>query len=187
MGKKNTCIGASCGGSSRPGREIETQPSGGSGVTRTRRVATTTVGTTSTKAPPLSEMCGPSGTVGTGGSTVTGATSELTLPWPPSVNTYWRAFQGRVIISAEGRSYRKAVADQVLLQGGAKHYSGRLVVQIEVWRPDNRRRDLDNLFKAPLDACTHAGVWVDDSQIVDLRIYWATEKGGIMKVRVTEL
>ena len=41
---------------------------------------------------------------------------ELTFPWPPSVNKYWRTFQGRMIISAEGRSYRKAVADQVLIQ-----------------------------------------------------------------------
>ena len=41
---------------------------------------------------------------------------ELTLPWPPSMNTYWRTFQGRMIISAKGREYRKAVADQVLIQ-----------------------------------------------------------------------
>ena len=111
----------------------------------------------------------------------------LTLPWPPSVNKYWRTFQGRMIISAEGRSYRKAVADQVLIQRGAKHYAGKLRVQIEAYRPDNRRRDLDNLLKAVLDGCTHAGVWEDDSNIVDLRIYWADSIGGMLKVKVSEV
>ena len=111
----------------------------------------------------------------------------LTLPWPPSVNKYWRTFQGRMIISAEGRSYRKAVADQVLIQRGAKHYAGKLRVNIEVYRPDNRRRDLDNLLKAVLDGCTHAGVWEDDSNIVDLRIYWAESIGGMLKVKVSEI
>ena len=111
----------------------------------------------------------------------------LTMPWPPSVNKHWRTFQGRMIISAEGRSYRKAVADQVLIQRGAKHYTGKLRVQIEAFRPDNRRRDLDNLLKAVLDGCTHAGVWEDDSNIVDLRIYWADSVGGMLKVKVSEV
>lgn len=112
---------------------------------------------------------------------------ELTLPWPPSVNRYWRTFQGRMIISAEGRSYRKAVADQVLIQRGAKHYEGSVRVEIKAFRPDKRKRDLDNLLKAVLDSCTHAGVWVDDSNIVDLRIYWADDIGGMLKVKVSEL
>ena len=111
----------------------------------------------------------------------------LTMPWPPSVNKYWRTFQGRMIISAEGRSYRKAVADQVFIQGGAKNYTGKLRVVIEAFRPDKRRRDLDNLLKAVLDGCTHAGVWEDDSNIVDLRIYWADTVGGMLKVKVSEI
>jgi len=112
---------------------------------------------------------------------------ELTLPWPPSVNRYWRTFQGRMIISADGRAYRKAVADQVLIQHGAKHFADKLCVVIEAFRPDNRRRDLDNLFKSVLDGCTHAGVWEDDSNIVDLRIYWADSVGGMLKVKVSEV
>jgi Holliday junction resolvase RusA-like endonuclease len=34
---------------------------------------------------------------------------EVTLPFPPSVNTYWRTFRGRMIISAKGREYREVV------------------------------------------------------------------------------
>ncbi len=109
------------------------------------------------------------------------------MPWPPSVNTYWRTFNGRMIISEKGRLYRKEVADQVLIQRGAKHFAGKLKVEIEAFRPDKRRRDLDNLLKAILDGMTHAGVWDDDSNIVDLRIYWADTIGGMLKVKVSEV
>lgn len=112
---------------------------------------------------------------------------ELILPFPPSVNTYWRTFQGRMLISKKGREYRQLVADQVLIQKGAKHYAGKVKMTIEAWRPDERRRDLDNLLKAPLDALTHAGVYMDDRLIVDLRIYWADEKGGKLKVKIEEI
>ena len=95
---------------------------------------------------------------------------EFTLPFPPTVNTYWRTFRGRVLISAKGREYRETVGDQMMLQRMVKHFTKQLKVEIEAWRPDNRKRDLDNLLKAVLDGLTHAGVYNDDSQIVDLRI-----------------
>jgi hypothetical protein len=47
---------------------------------------------------------------------------------------------------------------------------GPLAVQIEVYPPDNRRRDIDNLQKALLDAMQHGGAYGDDSQIVRLAI-----------------
>lgn len=95
---------------------------------------------------------------------------NLTLPWPPTVNTYYRNVQGKTLISAAGRTYRAAVADQVLLQRGAKQLSGRLEVSIVAHVPDRRRRDLDNLLKATLDSLTNAGVWLDDEQIDCLSI-----------------
>lgn len=112
---------------------------------------------------------------------------EITLPWPPSVNTYWRNFDGRMIISARGREYRETVGDQMTLQKTVKHFKGQLKVEIEAFRPDKRRRDLDNLLKATLDGLAHAGVYEDDSQIVDLRIYWAKDIGGMLKVKIEEL
>jgi crossover junction endodeoxyribonuclease RusA len=109
---------------------------------------------------------------------------ELTLPWPPTVNTYWRNINGRTIISAKGREYRKVVADQVLIQRGVKHLDYALQVTIAAYRPDRRRRDLDNLLKAILDSLTHAGVMEDDCLIVDLRIYWEGDVGGMVKVTI---
>ena len=81
---------------------------------------------------------------------------EVTLPWPPSVNSYWRSFNGRAILSEKGRQYREAVADQVLIQRAAKHFEKPLRVEIEAFRPDRRRRDLDNLLKAVLDGLAQA-------------------------------
>lgn len=110
--------------------------------------------------------------------------NELTLPWPPSNNVYYRNVNGVMKISAKGREYRKAVADQVLMQRGAKHYAGRLAVDIEAHVPDKRVRDLDNLFKAILDSLTHAGVWEDDGQIDALSIKRGPI-GGYVKVRIS--
>ena len=112
---------------------------------------------------------------------------KMTLPWPPSVNTYWRNFDGRMIISARGRDYRETVGDQMTLQKMVKHFKGQLKVEIEAFRPDKRRRDLDNLLKATLDGLAHAGVYEDDSQIVDLRIYWAKDIGGMLKIKIEEI
>lgn len=112
---------------------------------------------------------------------------NITLPWPPSVNTYWRNVNGRTIISADGRAYRAAVVEQIMLQRKQMHFDGPLRLIIEAHRPDNRRRDLDNLFKATLDSLAHAGVYEDDSQIHDLRIYWADTIGGMLKVQIDDV
>jgi len=111
---------------------------------------------------------------------------ELTLPWPPTANTYYRHVGHEVKISEKGRAYRKAVADQVLIQRGAKQLTGRLSVGIVAHAPDKRKRDLDNLFKAVLDSLTHAGVWLDDSQIDVLSIR-REAVGGMLKVQVVEV
>lgn len=93
----------------------------------------------------------------------------IILPWPPSVNRYWRNLRGRTLISEAGRLYRSLVVQEALV---ARHrtFDGPLTVTIAAYLPDSRRRDVDNMLKAPLDAMQHAGWYADDSQIVDLRI-----------------
>ena len=91
----------------------------------------------------------------------------IELPWPPSVNRYWRSVGGRVLISADGRKYR----GRVEAVASADRFGGSpVLVSIYAHFPDQRRRDLDNLLKAPLDALTAAGMWDDDSQIQALTI-----------------
>lgn len=94
---------------------------------------------------------------------------RLELPWPPSVNHYWRHVGAKVLISSEGRRYRQHVAAAVLI-AGRPTIAGRIAVSILAAPPDRRRRDLDNMLKAVLDSLAHAGVYEDDSQIDDLAI-----------------
>lgn len=96
---------------------------------------------------------------------------DLALPWPPSVNTYWRhpssgALAGRHLISAAGRKYRALVHSKTAALG-VKPAVGRLAISILASPPDRRRRDLDNVLKSLLDSLVHAGV-VEDDELFDV-------------------
>lgn len=121
----------------------------------------------------------------------------LRLPWPPSVNKYWRsriAGHGRkqfinVYIGREGKAFRGNVQAAVFEQRGVvPPERERLQVTIAVIQPDRRSRDIDNLLKATLDALTHAHVWADDSQIDDLRVIRGrVQAPGWLEVTITRI
>ncbi len=117
---------------------------------------------------------------------------RLTLPYPPSVNHYWRKWRNRMVISPEGREYRRAICG-LLAPGGGNGVrkppsGGRIALAMDAFPPDRRRRDMDNIQKPVLDALEHAGVYVNDSQI-DLLITRRRETvtGGRLDVRIDEL
>ncbi len=95
---------------------------------------------------------------------------EITLPWPPSVNHYWRRCKDRYFISAEGKNYRETVNYLSLKARDKFSVEDRLEMIIQAYPPDKRRRDLDNVLKSLLDSLQHAGVYSDDSQIDSLSI-----------------
>lgn len=106
----------------------------------------------------------------------------IELPWPPSTNRIWRnvVVRGRpqTLLSVEGRKFRALAAQHCLIARAAgKKLAGRLDVSLVAMAPDRRARDLDNVLKATLDALTHAGVWMDDSQIDRLTV----SRGDITK------
>jgi Holliday junction resolvase RusA-like endonuclease len=94
---------------------------------------------------------------------------DLELPYPPSVNHLWRHFRNRTVLSREGREYRRAVR-LALAMRSVRPLLGPLAVAIEVYPPDARRRDLDNLHKILLDSMGNGGAYFDDSQIDKLTI-----------------
>lgn len=113
---------------------------------------------------------------------------KLNLPFPPSSNTYYRSVKGRVLISKKGRIYKDTVARIVAWQKAAHGLEGRLKVQVLLFPPDRRKRDLDNSLKALVDSLEGAGVFVNDSQIDELIIKrMEVTSGGIAEVTVTEL
>ena len=113
----------------------------------------------------------------------------ITLPWPPSINHYWRHVGPRTLVSREGRTFRANVC--ALLAGGGPRKppaGGRIALAMDAFPPDRRRRDLDNLQKPVLDALQHGGVYEDDSQ-VDLLLTQRRDvvPGGRLAVRLAEL
>ena len=125
------------------------------------------------------------GTKVTGGEMMNGI--KIILPFPPSVNNYWKKWNNRIVISNEGRKYRQVVVYEALIQKVKRLFDKKLKMEIEVLRPDNRRRDLDNLLKATQDSMCYAGIYDDDSQIQDLRIYWSKDMGGKLIITLTEI
>ena len=109
------------------------------------------------------------------------------LPWAPSSNGYWRAYQGRQILSKKAREYRKDVGKHFMI-AKIRRMLGPLKVKLWLQPPDKRRRDVDNYSKSTLDALTHAGAWDDDSQIMHLSIAMCEPvKWGQITVEVEEL
>lgn len=110
----------------------------------------------------------------------------ITLPWPPSVNHYWRTWRGRMLISRQGRAYRARVGE-ILKAAGLAPQAGPLAVHVELYPPDRRKRDVDNTFKAIGDSLQHGGAFQDDSQIVWLLLEKAeVVAGGKVIVRIAE-
>lgn len=94
---------------------------------------------------------------------------QIVLPWPPSVNKYWRMGRGRMHKSEAGKAYATEAGFRARAMFKRKPFTGRLRVEILAFPPDKRARDIDNLLKAPLDALK--GIcFDDDSQIDELMI-----------------
>ena len=114
---------------------------------------------------------------------------QLTLPFPPSVNGYWRATSKGMLISARGRVYRSnavaAVYEQ--LKRKPKPLTAELDVHVVLFPPTRARRDLDNFQKALFDGLTHAGIWKDDSQVKRMLVEWGpVTKEGKAEITITD-
>jgi len=96
---------------------------------------------------------------------------KFKMPWPPSVNGYWKPFRNRLIISKRGREYRKqAIFALQNLSLYNIYIDFELSVKLILNPPTLRKYDIDNFQKALFDAFTHGGLWVDDVCVVELLI-----------------
>lgn len=114
---------------------------------------------------------------------------KLTLPYPPSINSYYGRKGARQFIKPPGEAYRNDVRE-IVEQEGIVPIEGRCTFFMAMYPPDRRRRDMDNVKKALWDALTKAGVWADDSDVVEVHEFKDLERDpdgeGWVEIEIVE-
>lgn len=106
------------------------------------------------------------------------------LPWPPTVNSYWKPIRNSLYLSKAGREYKERVCDAIAEQLPDIKLDGRLLLEVYLFPPDKRARDIDNYSKGLLDAITASGLWNDDSQVDQLFTYRGVPGSGRVRIEV---
>jgi crossover junction endodeoxyribonuclease RusA len=90
-----------------------------------------------------------------------------------------------MVISREAKDYRKQVSMIVktCVSPKSRPITKSISLGIVANPPDRRRRDLDNLLKATLDAMEIAGLYRNDRQVHQLAIEW----GQVRKIPSLEI
>ena len=116
-----------------------------------------------------------------------GEAISFELPWPPSLNRYYRHVGPRVLISREGRRYRMMCVSR--LGGVFPKLEGKVKLTGEFYPPDARKRDLDNVLKCMIDSLVHAGLMRDDSQIkhIDVQMMSPVPPEGAVYIKLEEI
>lgn len=112
----------------------------------------------------------------------------IRLPWPPSINGYWRSVGNRQILSAKAREFREIAVREIHRQiSGAITIDYVVRLEMFLYPPDNRRRDVTNFDKGVLDALTYAKFWSDDSLVKRVEIEMcAPRKPGFVDLYVEQ-
>lgn len=119
--------------------------------------------------------------------------TKLALPFPPTVNTYYRspncgALRGKRLISEMGRKFKRNVCASVVQQCGGtpKPTNVNVGVDIALFPSDNRRWDPDNYNEVLFNVLTNARVWEDDNQVKQMAIEWGPiVKPGRVEITVS--
>lgn len=88
------------------------------------------------------------------------------MPWPPTLNTYYRTAGRTTYKSRKGREYEGAA-----MYLTTERFSGRVAVAVWLYGPTaHPRYDVDNRLKPVLDALENAGVIDNDCLVDRLRV-----------------
>lgn len=112
----------------------------------------------------------------------------LYLPWPPTVNSYYKVARSGVrYLDKSVGIFRRAIAEEINEQCPGLYLDEPLFMEVYLFPPDKRKRDLDNYMKGLLDALTEAELWEDDSLIHQLHIYRGERvERGKVRVEISE-
>lgn len=130
---------------------------------------------------------------------LTAANWQGIIPWPPSVNHYWRHWWDKRLnhglggirhsVSDKGKRFRRLAGQYVaLFHRLSAPLEGPLGVAVEWAPPDRRQRDMDNLHKSVWDALQKAGVYADDHQIRERHEFMgAVVPNGLARIAIWQL
>lgn len=110
------------------------------------------------------------------------------LPYPKglTVNNYWKTGRNGIYVNPLVKRY-KGIVWQTLINS-FRLGERALRMQLKVYPPDRRIRDLDNVLKAVCDALQFAQVYKNDSQIEQLFVVRKEViKDGKLEVKLTSL
>jgi len=113
----------------------------------------------------------------------------IDLPFPPTVNSYYgHNTRGIKYVSKRGRVFRDLCAEMCNEQNVYNmRIDTRISLDVILYPPDKRKRDLDNYMKALQDALTLSNVWTDDELIDGLHIHRGKLlTGGKCSVRISD-
>ena len=113
---------------------------------------------------------------------------EMYVPFPPSDNNFYVQTRNGRFISAKGKKFRADLAEAVLSQLPDVRLDHKVLVEVVLYMPDNRVRDVANYMKALMDAISKADLWEDDVLIDQLFIYRGatTPSSGNCFVRISD-
>jgi len=115
-------------------------------------------------------------------------TTYLELPYPIncSVNHLYTKTKTGFYINKSAKNYKEIVYYLALKVN--KFGNKNVEVKIELYPPDKRKRDLDNILKIVLDALQFAKIIENDCQIVNLCVTKKEiVKKGCLKVNISEI
>ncbi len=112
----------------------------------------------------------------------------LFLPWPPTVNSYYKVTRnGQRYLDKKVRWFRAQVLEAISEQCPGLTLDESLFMEVYLFPPDKRKRDLDNYMKGLLDAITEAELWTDDVLVDQLHIFRGeVTKGGYVRIELSE-
>lgn len=95
---------------------------------------------------------------------------KFTIPYPPSVNHYWGQRGTIKYLTKKAKDFRAAIQNVIDVEFNQEPLEGRLSLNMTLYPPDRRKRDVDNPIKPTLDALEHAGVYLNDSQVYNINV-----------------
>lgn len=110
----------------------------------------------------------------------------LTLPFPPALNNlYANGKRGRYVVEryATWRQVANTEINNQRKTWPVTGINGPVEITMTLGKPDRRKRDIDNLTKAPLDTLVKSQVIEDDSLVESLTIRWGDVTGAVIEVR----